>query len=162
MKVRELMETDVACADPHANAGVLAETLWNKDCAFVPIVDEHRRVLGVVTDRDMAIALGTRDRRAGELTAEELMSREVAICGQDDDVGRALATMQARQVRRLVVVDEDEALVGILSLTDIARRAAPKGEVPYERVVGVLGSFRQTRTASTGHTVVAEAVAALA
>lgn len=146
MKVGELMEKEVACAGPHDNAGVLAETLWAKDCAFVPIVDEGRRVLGVVTDRDMAIALGTRGRHAGELAAEELMSRDVATCREDADVDEALATMEARQVRRLVVVDEDAALVGVVSLTDVARRAAPKGEVPYARVVDVLGALRQTRS----------------
>lgn len=145
MKVRELMERDVACARPRDNAGVLAETLWTKDCAFVPIVDEGRHVLGVVTDRDMAIALGTRGRRPSELAAEELMSRDVATCREDADVDEALATMQARQVRRLAVVDEGAALVGVVSLTDVARRAAPKGGVPYARVVGVLGSLRQTR-----------------
>lgn len=146
MKVRELMETDVACAGPSANAGVLAETLWTRDCAFLPIVDEARRVLGVITDRDMAIALGTRDRRASELPAEELMSKSVATCREDDDVAQALATMQDHHVRRLAVVDKDDGLVGVISLTDLARRATSKGELPFERVVGALGSLRQPRT----------------
>lgn len=148
MKVLELMQKDVACVGPRTNAGVLAETLWTKDCAFVPIVDDGHRLLGVVTDRDMAIAMGTRERRASELVAEELMSAEPATCCAEDDVAEALATMQARHVRRLPVVDADNAVVGVLSLTDIARRAAPRGELSYERVVTALGSLRQPRTAS--------------
>lgn len=144
MKVRELMECDIACVGPGANAGVLAETMWKRDCAFLPIVDDKLRVVGVVTDRDMAIGLGTRDRRPCEVTASELMTTQVASCRQDDDLVQALTTMQGRQVRRLVVLDKGDVLVGIISLTDIARRA-PKGEVPSERVAGVLGSMRPAR-----------------
>ena len=93
----------------------------------LPIVEEGHGVVGIVTDRDLLIALGTRNRNAADLPVGEVMNKNLALCAPDDDVRDALKTMAQRQLHRLPVVDRDGVLKGILSLDDIALRADADG-----------------------------------
>ena len=81
----------------------------------------------MVTDRDLLIALGTRNRNASDLPVSEVMSKDLSLCTPDDDVRDALKIMAERQLHRLPVVDKDGGLKGILSLDDIALRAETDG-----------------------------------
>jgi len=137
MKVREIMTSDVGCCGPRTNAAEIAEICWNRSCGVVPVVDDKNKVLGMVTDRDIFIALGTRNRRPSDLVAEEVMTREVATCSPDDDVKRALELMHARRVRRLPVIDKDRTVKGIVSLHDLVR-ASGNGGVSQPAVMGLL------------------------
>ena len=131
MRVEEIMTKDVACCTPGTNAATAAEMMWRKNCGSLPVVDDadghadilQRRVIGIVTDRDLFIALGTRNQRAGELPVGEIMNRDLAYCSPEDDVRDALHTMAERQSHRLPVVNEDGSLKGILSIDDVALRA---------------------------------------
>jgi len=146
VKVRELMTTNLACCGPRTNAAAIAEILWSKDCGSVPVVDEKNRILGIVTDRDLFIALGTRNRRASELSAEEVMSANVATVSPDDDLKRAVAVMLTRQVRRLPVVDKERTVRGMLSIHDLARHAASQpgqGELSHASVLGAIARISE-------------------
>lgn len=142
MRVQELMTTDVVRCSPDTDGGKLAQMFWDRDCGAVPVVDEESRVLGIVTDRDLAIALGTRDRRASEVRVADLMpSGEVVTIRSDADVHDALDLMRDRQVGRLPVVDGERRLVGILTLGRVAR-ACPRNAVSAERITRTLGTSR--------------------
>ncbi len=132
MKVRELMTTNIGFCGPRTNAGALADILWTRDCGAAPIVDEQERLLGIVTDRDLCIALGTRNCRAQDLFADEVMTKDVSTCSPEDDVLVALRIMQNRKVRRVPVVDGDRRLLGLLSIYDVIQKAARgNGSAPF-------------------------------
>ena len=126
MRVQDIMTKDVSFCNPGTNAAAATEIMWTRNCGALPIV-EGGRVVGMVTDRDLLIALGTRNRNASELTVGEVMSQDLSVCAPDDDVRDALKMMAERQLHRLPVVDKDGALKGILSLDDIALRAETDG-----------------------------------
>jgi CBS domain-containing protein len=123
MKIREIMTSNTGFCGPHTDAAAIAEILWSRDCGAVPVVDERGIVLGIVTDRDLTIALGTRDRRPSSLRADEVMTTDIATCNPDSEVRDALELMTARKVRRLPVVNRAGHLEGMVSIYDIAREA---------------------------------------
>jgi CBS domain-containing protein len=121
------MTKDVSFCGPGTNAAVATEIMWTRNCGSLPIVEDGRGVIGIVTDRDLLIALGTSNRNASDLPVGEVMNKDLALCAPDDDVRDALKTMARRQLHRLPVVDEDGALRGILSLDDVSLRAEADG-----------------------------------
>ena len=123
MKVKDAMMRTPAFCKEEANAGEAVELMWNRNCGLLPVVNEEEKVVGVVTDRDLCIALGTRKVLAGELKLSGITSRRVFSCSADEEIHFALATMAREKVRRLVVLDKEGRLEGILSMDDIVRHA---------------------------------------
>ncbi|MGH9945089.1 MAG: CBS domain-containing protein, partial [Pyrinomonadaceae bacterium] len=119
MKVSDIMTGDVRACRPENNLAEAARVMWERDCGSVPVVDTSNRVVGMVTDRDICMAVATQNRLASEIRAGEIGLRQVITCSPEADVAAALALMQREQVRRLPVVDAQGALVGILSLHDV-------------------------------------------
>ena len=122
MKVIDVMTGTPFYCSPNTNLGSAAELLWNQNCGILPIVDDQK-VVGVVTDRDLFIALGTRNRLPGDITVGEVTSGKVHLCYADDDIHTALETMGREKVRRLPVVNRKGVLQGILSMDDVVLRA---------------------------------------
>jgi CBS domain-containing protein len=143
MNVKDvMMRTPVFCG-PETNAGAAAEIMWNRNCGLLPIVDAEGKVAGVVTDRDLCIALGTRNARAGEISLREITTGRVYFCYPEDDIHDALRTMTHQKVRRLLVLDKDGRLQGILSMDDLVRHATDRSlgkfpELSYADVVAAL------------------------
>jgi CBS domain-containing protein len=121
--VKDLMTREVSTCHPDNNLAELAELMWSRRCGALPILDSAGKVTGIVTDRDICIALGTRNVRASEVLAQEVSSPRNVCCAPHDDVRDALRTMAAQGVERLPVVDEAGYLVGILSVHDVVFRA---------------------------------------
>jgi CBS domain-containing protein len=117
MKVKEIMTTAPEAGRPEDNLARAVELLWKADCGVLPIVDDTGRVAGILTDRDICIALGTRNARAADVHIAQVMRSTVYTCEPEDDVLAALALMSDRRVRRLPVV-EGGGLVGVVSLND--------------------------------------------
>ena len=139
MKVRDIMARTPASCNMDTNLGTAAEILWHRNCGILPVLNGEQRVVGVITDRDICIALGTRNRLPGEITAGEVASGNVFACTPDDDIHTALATMAQGKVRRLPVIGAEGTLKGLLSLDDIVLHSgSSKGEVPYHEVVAIL------------------------
>lgn len=126
MKVKDVMVRTPAYCDPDTNLGAAIEILWNRDCGILPIVNAQEKVIGVVTDRDLCIALGTRNQLPGEITVSQVASGKVFACKPDDNIRTALATMAQEKVRRLPVIDFDGKLLGILSMDDVVLHAEPR------------------------------------
>ena len=137
MKVKEVMTGTPASCRPETNLGAAVEILWTRNCGILPIVNFEDKVTGVVTDRDICVALGTRNRLAGEIIVSEITSGKAFTCKPDDDIRVALATMAQEKVRRLPVVDNDGKLQGILSMDDVvlhaqSERFEKNSELSYE------------------------------
>ncbi len=142
MKVQDVMVKGVRFCSPNTNLASVTKMFWEQGCGAVPIV-ENGRAIGMITDRDIAIALGTRNAKAGETFVREVALPKVFFCFPGDDVHTALSTMRAQQVRRLPVVDHEGALVGILSLDDVVLFAGERttGELTYTDVVDTMKSI---------------------
>jgi CBS domain-containing protein len=122
VQVQDIMARNVSSGSPQTNAAAVAEIMWTKNCGSLPIVEDDGRLVGMITDRDLFIALGTQNRRAAELLMGEVMRREPFVCAPGDDIRSALKTMAQEGVHRLPVVDESGALKGILSMDDVLVR----------------------------------------
>lgn len=119
MKVKEIMTQSAVCCSPETNVGRAVQLLWERNVGMLPVVNGEGKLVGVVTDRDLCIAMGTRNRLPGELSVGEVAVRKVFTCEPDDDVHIALSLMSAKQVRRLPVVNKDGIPQGILSMDDL-------------------------------------------
>jgi CBS domain-containing protein len=133
MRVKEIMKTDVAVCAASDSLAQVAKLMRQRDCGFVPVIAASGAVVGVVTDRDLGLAVGSSTRAAERISAGEVMSGRVFGCFADDNVKAVLATMGNHHVRRLPVLDKEHGhLVGVLSLDDVAaaprRRGAPTGD----------------------------------
>jgi CBS domain-containing protein len=143
MKVKEVMMRTAASCNRETNLGAAVEILWNRNCGILPVVDAEQKVIGVITDRDICIALGTQNRLPGEVTVGEVASGKLFACRPDDDIRLAMASMAETKVRRLPVVTTDGKLEGILSMDDIvthseARGGKPASELSHDDVVETL------------------------
>ena len=123
MRVRDVMMRTPASCNAQTNLAAAVEILWNRNCGFLPVANAEGKIIGVVTDRDICIALGTRNQLAGEVTVGDVISGKLFACQADDDVRTALATMAQEKVRRLPVIGADGKLEGILSMDDAVLHA---------------------------------------
>ena len=99
-----------------------AQLMWERDCGFIPVIDDVLGVLvGVVTDRDIAMATYTQGKPPSAIPLGAVMSHKTFTCHPDDDITTAEALMRSYQLRRLPVVDGNRRVVGIVSLNDLAR-----------------------------------------
>ena len=118
MNVSEVMTAQVVTATPATTIAEVAATMAKIETGAVPITDQGR-VLGLITDRDIVLRV-VAEKRSFDTPVSEVMSETVETCREDDNVADAAAKMGAKQIRRLVVLNEQGRLVGILSLGDIA------------------------------------------
>jgi predicted transcriptional regulator len=125
MQVNAVMTGTPCSCQAATNVAAATEMMWKVNCGFLPVVDADGKVCGVVTDRDICMALGTRDVTSGALKVGDVCQRLVFSCREDDDIHAALQTMTEARVRRLVVVDTENRLCGVLSMDDILLHAEP-------------------------------------
>jgi CBS domain-containing protein len=144
MKVKDVMMGTPYCVSLQANLGMATELMWKGNCGFLPVVDAEKKVCGVVTDRDICVALGTRNQPAGEVRVEEVVQRKIFACNAEDDVHIALQTMREGHVRRLPVVDAGRNLAGVVSMDDILLHAEPNsfGNEPELSANEVVRTYR--------------------
>jgi len=121
MKIRDVMTRDVRTIAPSDTIRHAAEVMAEIDAGVLPVA-ENDRMIGMITDRDIAIrAVGA--GKGPETQARDVMSPEVKYCFDDEDVDEVCENMSDQQIRRLPVVNRDKRLVGIVSLSDLAKRA---------------------------------------
>jgi len=136
----------VTCA-PETTVAIAGHLMADTGCGVLPVVDPRRRLLGIVTDRDLLMALVSTDRHAGQLSVQDAMKSAVTTCSEDDDLRTALDAMRRTAVRRLPVVDRDGHAIGVLSIDDVVRwGVAPEG-VRAAHVIDVLEQICESRTA---------------
>jgi len=119
MKVSECMTRDPRVASPNQPLRTAAHIMEEMDIGFLP-VGENDRLVGVITDRDIAMR-GVSRGHDGNTQIGDLMSGRVRYCFENDDVNSVLDNMGQLQVRRLVVLDQDKRLAGVVTIGDISR-----------------------------------------
>jgi signal-transduction protein with cAMP-binding, CBS, and nucleotidyltransferase domain len=113
---------------------------------FFPWFGEGSNVIGVVTDHDMCIALGTRNRKPSDVRVWDAMPRKLFTGMEEDDILCALNTLRDARIRRLLVIGRDSALVGVLSLDDIvlhAREHLVRKDISYGEVENIYQAIRR-------------------
>jgi CBS domain-containing protein len=119
MKVRDLCLRNVAVCRYDSTLVQAGALMRQHNVGALPVVDQSERVVGVLTDRDIALEVTRRNERPSEILADEVMAERVVTCSSEDDVRRALKLMVKHRVRRLPVTDGDGFLEGILSIDDV-------------------------------------------
>jgi len=125
----EIMTNDVKTVSPSTPVKDIAELMRREDVGIVPVVDEHQKLVGLVTDRDLVVRGLAGAEAVESLVAADLSSNHVEAAQVDTPVTELLERMGRKQVRRIPIVDRDERLLGVVSLGDIARRADEHNEL---------------------------------
>ncbi len=123
-KARDVMTKELVYASPQDTVSHVAQLMKMEDIGPVLIVDneESRRLVGIVTDRDLVLKVIAEGQDPNTTRVEEVMSKKLVTCRADDDVENAMKAMAQYQLRRIPVVEDDNRLVGIISQADIATR----------------------------------------
>jgi CBS domain-containing protein len=136
MKAQEIMTPNPACCTPNDSVQEAARLMEQHDCGCLPVVEdtEVNRLMGVVTDRDLALrALAA--KKGPETKVRDVMSTAPSCCTPDDDVDTVERIMAERQVRRVPVIDRAGCCVGIIAQADIARENSATTDREVARVV---------------------------
>ncbi len=120
MYINEIMSIDVKTCMPDSNLQEVAGLMWNNDCGAIPVVNEQNIPLGVVTDRDVAMAAMLNQKPLWELTAAEVIKEQnLCSCQQNSSLQECLTMMKEEGVRRVLVTNTDDTLAGIVSIGDV-------------------------------------------
>jgi CBS domain-containing protein len=125
--VESLMSPDPVCCTADEAVVECARLMDRENLGMIPVVEsiDTRKLIGVVTDRDLCIGIVAAARDANEVTVEECMTDELYTVRPSDDLSRALSLMQHHQVRRLPVIDDAGCVVGVLAQADVSLVASP-------------------------------------
>jgi CBS domain-containing protein len=147
MRAQDLMTLSPACITPEDEVRKVAQLMADNDCGCVPVVDpgDNRRVVGVITDRDITIR-GTAKGKGPDTKVADLMTRDAACCLPDDDVDAVEKLMSDRQVRRVVIVDDDGYCVGIVAQADLARAVKENKDVTEKELSRVVERISEPTT----------------
>jgi CBS domain-containing protein len=120
MLCAELMKNKVECISPEETAEAAASRMRDQNVGFLPVCDNTLKVIGTLTDRDIAMRVVAAGR-SPSTPVSQVMTHEVVGCRESDDVRRAEELMGLYQKSRIVCLDEADVLVGVISLSDIAQ-----------------------------------------
>lgn len=133
----EVMTKDPLCCQPGTSAARAAQVMKVLDVGPIPVVEnaETKKLVGLVTDRDLAMKVVAEERHPVTVKIEEVMTRDVVTCSADDELDKAMQLMAKNQLRRIPVIDNEGAIIGIIAQADIATKAtaaAKTGKVVEE------------------------------
>jgi CBS domain-containing protein len=130
--------------------------MWEKDIGAVPVVDDSGRLIGIVTDRDIAMATYLRGATLWNIPVTSLMTTEVITAHTSDSINDVSGLMSRRQVRRVPIVDDQGVLIGIVSLNDLAGAATgrePDGGISEHEVADALRAICAPRSPGAGEQI---------
>lgn len=145
MRIHDVMARETSFCGPDASLAAAAECMWRNGVGFLPVVGEGGNVIGVITDRDISIALGTGRRKPSAWPVHDVMVPKLFTCTPEEDVHCALKTLRCQRIRRLPVIDREGTLLGVFSIDDVALKAqesASKNDVSYQDVVETYQAIR--------------------
>ena len=150
MRAQDIMTKNPTCCTPSDSARDAARVMREKDCGCVPVIDpSSKRVVGIVTDRDLALR-AIAEGKNPDTKLNELMTPVASCCGPNDDLKDIERTMTDRQVRRVPIVDAEGCCVGIISQADIARAARRDADVTEHEVALVVERISEPGRLSGG------------
>jgi CBS domain-containing protein len=123
-KCEEVMTKNPVCCLPSDNAVKVAEMMKRTNIGSIPVIenDQTRKLVGIVTDRDLAMKIVAEGRDAKSTKVEAVMTHKVVTCHAEDDFQKALAAMSEHQLRRIPIVDNNNNILGIIAQADVAVR----------------------------------------
>jgi CBS domain-containing protein len=123
-KCNEVMTKNPVCCLPNDSAAKAAELMKSENIGSIPVIENEQtqKLVGIVTDRDLALKIVAEGRDANSTKVEAVMTRKVVTCLAEDDLQKALDAMAEHQLRRIPVVDNDNKIVGIVAQADVATR----------------------------------------
>ncbi len=164
MLVQDIMTTNVSCCTRETALSDVARIMLDQDCGEVPIVNDMNALdlIGVITDRDIVVRAISKEMSPATTRVEEIMTDRVIIVHPDTDIEESIRIMSQNQIRRVPVVDEDNRVVGMLSLADISRETDPQtaGQVvqdisqPDGADVSTMGMAQRGQTQQPNHPVI--------
>jgi CBS domain-containing protein len=145
MRISQIMSRNVETCLPGDSLAIAAGKMWDHDVGCLPVVAANGQVVGMITDRDISMAAYTQGKPLHEVLVPVAMAKEVYTCRADDSLIEAEETMRSRQIRRLPVLDSNDALVGMVSLNDLAREGAREAgrkgkEISAQEVMSTLAA----------------------
>jgi len=121
MLCEEMMKSDIECVTPTDTVEKAAARMRDLNVGFLPVCDQANKVIGAITDRDIAIRV-VAARKAGSTPVQDVMTREVISCRPGDDVQKAQQLMAQNHKSRIMCIDKSGKLMGVISLSDIAQQ----------------------------------------
>lgn len=119
MYIRDLMTREVTTCRADTNAEDAALMMWNNDCGSVPVVDESGKAIGMITDRDICMAVALQRKSPSDIPVRDFMSNELFSCHPEHDIRHAMKTMASQKIKRLAITNGSGQVEGILSIDDI-------------------------------------------
>lgn len=121
MKVKDCMCQNVYCAKPETNINEVAKLMSKNHVGCIPVCDNNNCICGILTDRDILLRTIACDKDAKSTTASDVMTTNVCTCKEDEDITNAQSKMSNNQIRRLPVCDQNNHVIGILTIGDLAQ-----------------------------------------
>ena len=160
MNINEVMSSNVKTCRPDTSLDQVARLMWDNDCGAVPVINEKNKPVGIVTDRDIAMAALHNHRPLWELQASQsYQGQHLCCCHQEDSVENCLTKMEQNGVRRIMVTNQDGTLAGIVSMGDIVAATADRKGKNSLGAGDILGMLKQVsgHHAATGGAIAAQA-----
>ena len=143
MKVKDCMCNDVCWAKPETTVSEVAKLMSEYHVGSIPICDNNNCLCGIVTDRDILLRTIACNKNANTTPISEIMTTNVWSCGQNDEIHNAQWKMSEKQVRRLPVCDDNNHVIGILTLGDLSQN---EQEIGTKEVCETLGNICNCNT----------------
>jgi len=145
MKVKDVFRSPVKSCTPMSSLDAVGRLMWESDSGALAVVNAGGKVVGVLTDRDLAMSMAAKNRGASQILVREITSGELHSCGPEDEVADAIRKMRANRIRRLPVIDAEGQLLGMLSLKDLALAANGTSGISFEDVAVTLQAVSKAR-----------------
>lgn len=126
MKVEQIMTKQVQCCQPGDSLDYSAQLMWDNDCGCLPVcgINGSKKIMGMITDRDIAMCALFQGKPLRELCVSHAMTREVRTCHPNNTLAEVEKIMGESKIRRIPVVDKHDCIVGMISLADLAQEAS--------------------------------------
>lgn len=122
-KLRDIMTAEVEVVPPTCTVKEAAQKMKQLDAGALPVCD-GQKLVGMITDRDISVRAVAEGRDPAKVSVKDIMTSPITYCYDDQDIDEAARLMEVRQIRRLVVLNRDKRLVGVIALGDIAARGS--------------------------------------
>src|SRR4051812_6617832 len=144
MNAKEAIRRPVPTCTPLSSLDDVGRLMYESDQGAITVVDAAGKLVGLLTDREIAMAMAAKNRGAGQIMVRELLGGELFRCLADDAIADVYEKMKTQRLRSLPVVDSEGRSLGVLSLEDMAH-AAGKGGITHEQIVSILEVLGKTR-----------------
>lgn len=146
--IEQIMSRPVITCRPRDTLNAAAGLMWENDCGALPVVDEQGKLVGMITDRDICMAIYTSGSSIHSVAVHDAMSKKVVSCLPTETLAEAESKMARAQVRRLPIVDGQGNPVGLVSLNDIARASLGGGKRAATDTISTLAAICEPRRRS--------------